>query len=364
MGRYARFTGKSVHTVEYTTDSSGEAEFWFLHDPSDMNSPVLVLQIHDSVAGNYTDLIVKDRLPYTANPFAVQQLYVQELGDNAVEEAESLSLYYEGSSALTVTTLNTNAFLSTAYQTRTGDNTVDWMYQRIYPWAPPRPSDNFGWTDSPQSAVGALSLYTAETWHLGTRMIAGTTGDGEKFWASHLVQRCWQLGAPFIRVVVRTQSNGVAAPGPVQFNVALNNWVCTAPMRQELAGGMPLETVPFPAPSWLRVLKTRGSVSVDGRMEKAFQDAVRSSLSRVPTTVTGSSMVERALAVAPSQVLARAAATAVPEVPARSTWAEWADKAVQHAPSILSGLRKAVEVGAGLLAGGPAGIASALLKLL
>lgn len=364
IGRYVRFNGKAVHTVEYTTNASGEAEFWFLHDPTDMTKPILVLDIKDSVAGNYTDITVLDALPYTANPYALQQIRVQELGDNPVEEVDTLSLYYEGSSALTVTTLNQNAFLSTAYQTRTGDNTVDWMYQRTYPWAPPRPSDNLGWTDSPQTAGGALSLYTAETWHLGTRMIDGTTGDSLKFWASHLVQRCWQLGAPFIRVVVRTQSNGSPAPGPVQFNVVLNNWVCSAPMGPAAAGGMPLETVPFASPSWLRVVKTRGAVSVDGKMEKAFQDAVRSSLARVPSNVAGTSQVERALAVAPAEVLTRAAVTPVSEVPAKSTWVDWAEKAINHAPSILSGLKKAVEVGASLLAGGPAGLAASLMRLL
>lgn len=350
IGRYSRFSGRVNTQFSFTTNSSGEAEYWFVYDPTVLDFPLLVLDMTTLTVANYTSLIIKDYVGWTSNPFPIARTLVSEIGSHPVEEFDRDNLYYVGAAAMEVSTLNANAWLSTSYQVRTGDNIVDRIYNHTNFYGGSSYADNCGWNDLPVTGLGALSMYTGETWHYGSLKKAGLIDpDDEKFWASHCLNRCWAMGAPFVRCVVRTQSNGAPAAGTVAFNVSLNVWAGTAPLKLEQAGGMPLETAPFPSPTWLRALKTRGSVSADAKMVKAYQEAARTVASSLPSLVTGTSNVERALASQPKETLTHAAKMRPMEANSSSGWFGLADKVINYIPTVLAGINTAAALGSAIL---------------
>jgi hypothetical protein len=350
IGRYARFSGRVTHSVEFQTNASGEAEYWFIHDPTCLNFPLLILDMTTKTAPNYTSLVVKDFTGWTSNPYPIAQAGFLEQGSNAVEQLESLNLYYEGAAALHVSTLNSNAWLSTSYQVRTGNNVVDSMYTRRDFYAGNTYADNCGWSDVPSKALGALSVYTGENWHAGTLKQTGLVDpDDEKFWASHCLNRCWAMGAPFVRCVVRTQSNGAPAAGSVAFNISLNVWAATAPLSMQAAGGMPLETLPFFSPPWLRAIKTRGSLAENEQANKMYMEAARNVASALPSVVSGETLVERALVRQPKEVMTHAAKVHVPEQPAQSSWSDSFSSLVRSIPTIVQGIQTASALGSVIL---------------
>lgn len=348
MGRYARFNGRCVTTYTFNTNSNGEGEYWIFHDPTELDYPIVALDMTTNPSPNYTKLVVAARTQWTSNPYPLARSYSSELGDHAVENQDNASLYFTGSAVLAVSTLNKTSYMSTAYQVRTGDNVIDRMYDQVDFYNGTSAADNAGWTDTTTEGMGAISMYNGESWRVGTAFI-NTVSDPDdiKFWASHLLNRCWVMGAPFVRVVVRTNNAGTPASSTVQFSVALNVWTCTAPIDVKVAGGMPLETVPFPSPTWLRAVKTRGAVATDSRMDKAFQAAARKAASRIPEGILGTTPFERMLAAKPAKVIEHAMKTETSEKSAGNSngFLSFLDKVANMVPSIISGIDKLGTIG-------------------
>jgi len=320
VARYGRFSGKTATTVETTTDSNGMAEIWFFADPTDLVNPVRVIKVSNSMS-NYTDLVVIQSLEWQANPYPYTKAYVPEAGDNPCTETEYHNVYYTGAAALMVTTLNANAFLSTAYQVRNGDNVPDRFNDELGAlWTTPEPAANLGMSDTPTTGQGALSLYTGASWHAGTRSVPSESGAALSFAVSGSFRRCWAMGAPFVRVIVRTQSNGIPAAGPVQFNVRFNCWAGTAPQDLSLAASQPFETVPFESPSWLRVVKTRGAVFPSAKMEIQYGEMVRSMAMRIPEGMVGATPLERSLISSPAATMKHVLRAPVSEVQNQPSW--------------------------------------------
>jgi hypothetical protein len=344
VGRYARFSGKCLATVDLVTNAQGVSEVWFFADPTATDIPVYVLQVSTPVTGNYTDMTVAQELTWQADPYPFAKLWVAEGGDTPCTSMDMNSLYYMGGAALMVTTLNANAFLSTAYQVRTGDNIPDRFLDALPDlWSTVEPSQPFGFSDSPVTCQGAISLYTGASWHIGVRDSSGVVPpvvvDDTKFHISGALRRCWALGAPFIRCVVRTQSNGLPAAGPCQFNVRYNCWAATAPKTIALAAAQPFETVPMESPPWLKAVKTRGTTFNEDRVS-AYGDLLRSVVQRIPEGMAGASPLERAIIQNPVKAVKAVSTIHVPE---RTPSENWLERAIGFAQRAANTVEKVVQ---------------------
>jgi hypothetical protein len=325
VARYSRYSGKSIATVETSTDALGNAEVWFFHDPSDLVDPVKIIK--PAVGGNYLGITSVQDLAWTSNPYVFPQQYVSENGDHPCTLVETNNLYYMGGCVLEVSTNNPNAFLSTSYQTRTGDNTPD-RFQHDLPnlWAGVEPVAPLSLSDTVMACNGCISVYTGASWHVGLAP-ANTNGwpspDDHAYHLSSAFRRCWAMGAPWIRCVARTTSNGVPVPGAVQFNVTFNCWAATAPSLMVTAASQPFETVPLQSPSWLRTLKTRGCVYDRDTKKNAYSDMMREMVSRLRDNVTGETQVQRTFLANPKAAVKTILASPQAERPSKTT--SWVD---------------------------------------
>lgn len=312
QNRYATFNGKSISTIELLTDANGELDVWFCHNPYYTDQPVVIFSPNDVVGGNYTNMTIHSRPPWTSDPFVFAKIMQapQQGGGTPINDLptcfmDGYNYYYPGSSYLQVETLNKNAWLSTSYQTRTGGNTVhrfndsiNGLYNSLDPGAP------LMLLDQPSQADGAISVYMGQQWGQGKGGYSSPDVNNIKWQVNQYFRECWGLGAPWIRCVVRSQSSGALAAGPVQFKITLLTWLGIAPQQQAVAGACPMETVPFPLPTWARVLRTRGitySVNSVGEAVANMQLATTRSLSSV---VSGSTPLQRAIASAPVSTVA------------------------------------------------------------
>jgi len=325
VGRYSRFSGKAIATVETSTDALGNAEVWFFSDPTDLSYPVKILK--PAVGGNYTNITPIQDMNFTSNPYIFAQQFVSEGGDNPCTLVETNSLYYMGGCVLEVSTLNTSAFLSTAYQTRTGDNTPD-RFTHDLPnlWSAGEPVGPLSLNDSPVTCNGAISAYTGASWHVGTAA-ADINGwpsqEAHNYYLSSSFRRCWAFGAPWIRCVVRTTSNGVPVPGSVQFNVTFNCWAATSPSSMVLAASQPFETVPLQSPSWLRTLKTRGCVYNKDTKKNAYSEMMRDMVARLTSGLAGDTQVQRSILSSPKAAMRTILSSPQAERPAKTS--SWVD---------------------------------------
>jgi hypothetical protein len=259
IGRYARFSGKSISTLETVTDANGALEIWFCHDPFNIDTPVIAFV--PATDGNYTGMVRLQSLAWTSNPYPFERNFYPEAGNSPGLDIDNLNLYYEGGSMLHVHTINKNAYLTVSYQTRTGDNTQDRFVDQVNElWSTADPVSPLTLTDTPTMARGAISMYTGTTWSMGTRMSSAISDeDGSKYAYSEYFRRTWALGAPWIRALVRTTAPS-AVSAPVQFSISLLSWNATAPKHASTSASMPFETIPLSCPTWMRPLRTRGSV--------------------------------------------------------------------------------------------------------
>jgi len=347
VGRYARFSGRALATVETTTDSNGNAELWIFVDPTDLILPVKIIK--PAVSGNYTNITVVQQLPWSSNPFPFAQSYVSEAGDNPCTRLEELNSYYLGGACLEVTTLNKNAYLATAYQTRTGDNTADRFTHDLGTlWTVAEPAEVLHLRDTAITCMGCVSAYTGASWHVGTAHETGLSADAERFYVSGGFRRCWAFGAPWIRVVVRTTSVPNPSAGPVQLNVVYNCWAGTAPVDMAKAAAQPYETVPLEPPSWLRAVKTRGCHFKDATKLSQYHEMMRRMALRIPAGMAGDSPLQRAVVANPKAMLPALLSAPTSERPAKSgSWIDdvenfvtrGVDFGLKIAPPIMSAVK-------------------------
>jgi hypothetical protein len=345
ISRYARFSGRAVGVIETQTDANGNAEVWIFVDPTDLIQPVKVIQVHAPIDSNYTDMTIVGHLSWSSDPYPFAKAVVAEAGDTPCTGLDTLNSYYLGGACLEVTTLNKSAYLSTAYQTRTGDNTPDrFMSDLPTLWATSEPTAPLGLRDTPVTCMGAVSAYTGASWHVGTAPMTHEFLDDEKYYVSSGFRRCWAFGAPWIRVLVRT-TNLAAGSGPCQFNVTYNCWAGTAPITAALASSQPFETVPLEPPTWLRALKTRGCHFKDSSKLEHYHEMMRQMSLRIPAGMAGDTPLQRAIVANPKQTLPALLAAPAVEKPAKSgSWvndvesviSKGFDLGLRYAPSVLA----------------------------
>jgi len=337
IGRYSRFSGKSIGTLETITDPNGQLEVWFCHDPFNLEDPVICFV--PSTSGNYTGMNRLQTMRWTSHPFPLWRNYVQEDGSNPGLDIESNNLYYEGGSMLHVHTLNKNAYLTVSYQTRTGKNMQDRFVDSLPQlWTTTDPGAPLSLTDTPSEARGAISMYTGSVWSQGVRLHSAQDEGDAQFGYSETFRRCWASGAPWIRAVCRTTNAGVAATGSVQFSISLLTWNATAPRDPSLAASMPLETVPLPIPSWLRAMRTRGAI-YNGQKDNLFENIWNSQVERIQQSMIPSTPMTREIIRRP-ETLAHVVAKSTGDSPSSSNkstnWLETASNIVGKGLSFIS----------------------------
>lgn len=318
LGRYSRYSGRVVGTLETTTNASGQLEVWFFHDPTSLDFPVVA--IVPSVTGNYLGMTRLQNYTWTSNPYPFEKLYENENGSNPGTRLEQLNTYYEGGSLLHVHTLNPNAYLSVSYQTRTGDNTYDRFIDTVPElWSTADPGSALYLSDTPETATGAISMYTGMTWHMGSAFAIADSEDGARFSTSEYFRRVWAYGGPFVRALVRTTNGSGGAAGPVQFSVNLLTWNATAPNSPGVASSMPLETVPVEMPTWARALRTRGMI-YKGPINNLADKLWSRQLEKIPQTIVPNTPMTRAIISNPSAVLPTVVQHPVLENHAKNNW--------------------------------------------
>ena len=100
VGRYSRYSGRVVATLETVTDASGQLEIWFAHDSTSLDYPVIAFV--PSVSGNYTGMTRISSYAWTSNPFPFNKAVFPEVGDNPATDIDVKNMYYEGGSMLSV----------------------------------------------------------------------------------------------------------------------------------------------------------------------------------------------------------------------------------------------------------------------
>lgn len=334
LGRYSRYSGRVVATLETVTDSAGQLEVWFFHDPTSLQFPVSA--IIPSTSGNYTGMTRLINLPWTSNPYPFNKTYVPELGSNPGTDLEQKNMYYEGGALMHVHTINQNAYLSVSYQTRTGDNTYDRFVDTLPTlWTTADPGNALYLSDTPEMATGAISMYTGTTWHMGTNLHSAIPDeDTAKFATSEIFRRCWASGGPFIRALVRTTNGTGGASGPVQFSISLLTWNATAPNAPEVASSMPFETVPVETPCWARALRTRGTV-YKGPVNNMADKLWTRQLEKIPASIIPSTPLTRAILSNPRKVIPAVVNQPIQEIRSKSNWMDAVKSAaVSAAPSV------------------------------
>jgi len=300
IGRYSRYSGRAIATVETTTDANGRAEIWFCHDPFNVEFPLVVFK--PSVSGDYTGMTRLVNAGWTSNPYPLATSYVDEGGSGPGLKVEQRNIYYEGGSMLHVHTLNKNAYLSVSYQTRTGNNSYDRFIDTLPSlWTTADPGSALNLSDTPEEADGCISMYTGTTWSKGVSFKSQGDEPGSQFQVSEYFRRTWALGAPWVRALVRTTNAGVAATGSVQFSINLLSWVATAPSDPALASSMPLETVPVVFPTWGRAMRTRGQ-NYKGKTDPVSAIWSRQ-INKIPSTMIPTTPMTRAILENPTTLV-------------------------------------------------------------
>lgn len=321
LGRYTRFSGRGIATLETNTDSTGKLEVWFAHDPFNIEWPVIAFV--PSTTGSFTGMNRLLSVPWTSNPYPFPKTYISESGDNPGLDIEQENIYYEGGSLLHVHTLNKNAYLTVSYQTRTGNNTYDRFVDSLPNlWTTSDPGIPLTLQDTPEEADGCVSMYTGTTWSKGVNFTTALSEANAQFSYSEYFRRCWASGAPFIRALVRTTNAGGATTGSVQFSINLLNWVATAPSDPAVASAQPLETIPVPMPAWGRAMRTRGQIY---KGKQSPVDAIWTrQLSRIAANVIPNTPMTRALVSNPTQVAPSVLASATQDNSPKSS-KSWLD---------------------------------------
>lgn len=283
LGRYDRFFGRSTNTLTVEVPSNGTVEVWFACDPTALNQPVLAFV---PSTGGYTSINRLASFGWSSDPYPFAQTFVNEAGSNPCAALETQNIYFTGGEMLQVEHLNPSAYLTVAYQTRTGLNENERFIGSLPDlWSTADPAQPLALRDLPTAGRGAMCLYTGSQWHLGTDVSsAATTENDLQFYYSGYFRRCWSMGAPWVRAIVRN-ANTSAAPSEVQFAITLLTWNASAPVNQAISGSMPYQTVPATMPSYVRQLRTRGSVytAING----GLVDTTMTMLSRIPPTIFG-----------------------------------------------------------------------------
>lgn len=284
VSRYTTFRGSLTFTYQTVTNANGEADIFFLHDFQNLESP---LMIFDAQPANKNATIVNG---WTANPYPFAKQYKNYNPQQAANvndmpwQLETNNLYFTGNAVMQVETLNRNSWQSTSYQTRTGDNVADRFSNNIanlFQFADP--TFNFGLLDTPCQADGAVSAYMGQQWYMGRQYNPGSTATNQADTKLQGTMRSvWNTGAPWIRCVVRTQSNGAPASGPIQFKITISNWVGIAPTDIGLASSCPLETLPLAMPTWTRAVRTRGCTFMAGQAQEAAYAMLSAPASIIP----------------------------------------------------------------------------------
>jgi len=306
--RYVAYQGKALNTFKFTTDANGDADIWVFHDPTDIGVPFQIIQTPPVVFGSYLDLPVAQQGIWDNDPYMLAHSYYPVGGDHPDLQADAANLYFTGGAALEVNTINKSAFLAVSYQVRTGTNTINrFMNDLEHLWHDTDPSQCLNLTDQPEEADGALSLYTGTQWHMGATVLPEIADPATiQFGLSGSFRRCWSMGAPWVRLVVRTTSGGVPGAGSVQFNVAFHNWIGIAPCLPAFAGACPHETVPFPMPTWISAVHIRGTVWRGQTRNKDYASVAATTALRVPRAISAVTPLLRAAAQAPVQTVTQA----------------------------------------------------------
>lgn len=333
LGRYSRYSGRVVATLETVTDANGQLEVWFFHDPTSLVFPISI--IVPSTSGTYTGMTRLVNYPWTSNPYPFNKTFTPEYGDHPGTSLEQENMYFEGGALMHVHTINQNAYLSVSYQTRTGDNTYDRFVDSLPTlWTTPDPGQPLYLSDTPEQATGAISMYTGTTWHMGTTFNTLPDEDSARFATSEKFRRCWATGGPFIRAIVRTTNGTGGASGPVQFSVSLLTWNATAPNAPEVASAMPFETVPVECPSWARALRTRGLV-YKGAVNNMADKLWTRQLEKIPVSINPSTPLTRAVMTNPRKVIPAIVNQPIQEIRSKSNWMDsLKSAAVAAAPSV------------------------------
>lgn len=307
LGRYDRFFGRSTNTLSVSVPANGAVEVWFCHDPTNLINPVIAFT---PGTANYTTISRLGSFGWSSDPYPFSEVYVNEAGDNPCTAIENTNIYYTGGVMLQVEHLNPSAYLTVAYQTRTGLNENERFVGTLPDlWATADPAYPLALRDLPTAARGAMCLYTGSQWHLGTKVSDSATTEGAlQFFYSAYFRRCWSMGAPWVRAIVRN-ANTSDQPTDVQFAITLLSWNATAPVSQSISGAMPYQTVPATIPAYVRQLRTRGSVytAVNG----GLVDTTMTMLSRVPPSIFGGNSKVSDLMANNSSALRQAAIDAI-----------------------------------------------------
>lgn len=306
--RYVAYQGKALNTFKFTTDVNGDADIWVFHDPTDIGVPYQIIQVPPVVSGQYLDLPVAQQGVWDNDPYMLTHSYYPVGGDHPDLQADAANLYFTGGAALEVNHINKSAFLAVSYQTRTGTNTINRFVNDLeHLWQFTDVAQCLNLTDQPEEADGAISLYTGTQWHMGATALPGLADpDTVRFGLSGSFRRCWSMGAPWVRLVVRTTSGGIPGAGSVQFNVAFHNWIGVAPCLPAFAGACPHETVPFPMPTWISAVHVRGTVWRGKTRNKDYAALTTSTAFRVPRAVSATTPLLRSVAAAPVETVAKA----------------------------------------------------------
>jgi len=338
--RYVAYQGRALNTFKFTTDANGDADIWVFHDPTDIGVPFQIIQTPPVVFGDYSDLPAAQQGVWDNDPYMLAHHYYPVGGDHPDLQADAANLYFTGGASLEVNTINKSAFLAVSYQTRTGTNTVNrFMNDLELLWSMADPSQPLNLTDQPEEADGALSLYTGTQWHMGATALPEIADPlTVQFGLSGSSRRCWSMGAPWVRLVVRTTSGGIPGAGSVQFNVAFHTWIGIAPCLPAFAGACPHETVPFPMPTWISAVHVRGTVWKGKTRNKEYAELASSTALRVPRAVSATTPLLRAVAAAPVQTVA-SAHNFVSNVPVpTSSWFGEAGSIAKEMVSLVAGL--------------------------
>lgn len=305
IGRYETFAGVRTYTINTQTLSTGQLELVVFYDPFDLLYPIKVISppVNPTLTSTYNDITLYSTMP-AAGPFVSDWnndpfLFAKVMAgpsDPLLISPDTANLYFIGGASLSVDVLNRNLYTNCAFQSRTSSNTIHSFSDNLQNLWRTDLGTALGFTDTPVESMGCTSVYSGEKWTQCHIPAPTLTGAPLKLYHSHALRRAWCVGAPVIRILIRTQTTNSGTPGPVSFNVRLNNWVGISPVDYKVAGACTEETVPFALPSWARIARTFSVLhSPDYSVASAYTSAATQVVSTIASSVPADSEFTRKL---------------------------------------------------------------------